>query len=157
LLVDYYHQRYQGLYIYGIPSIIDFLPILLYAALVFFATGLIDFLWHLNAAIAIYISVLCGVVAVAQVTSTLVPCFTTASPFKTPLSIFLGNMSRRVQGGISLKEAEMDDVQKLKDWLDEIGYKWLMDNTRSDEVFMEAYNARKERLQNLARASPVRN
>jgi len=122
------------------------LPVLLYTALVFFATGLIDFLWHLNEGIAIYISGLCGIVVVAHVGSTLVPCFTTASPFKTPLSNFLGNISMRVRGGEPLEKEEMNDVQHRKDYLDEIGYKWLMEHTRSEEVYLEAYNAHQEHL-----------
>jgi hypothetical protein len=117
------------------------LPVLLFAALIFFAAGLIDFLWHLNKAIAIYVSGLCGIVVVAQVTTTLTPCFTTASPFKTPLSNFLGNVSRRVRGGMPLEKKEMDDVLRLKDHLNELSYKWLMTQTLNEEVYLEAYNA----------------
>ncbi|KIM89056.1 hypothetical protein PILCRDRAFT_209819 [Piloderma croceum F 1598] len=149
--------RYQGLHVYGIPSLIDMLPVLLYTALVLFAIGLIDFLWHLNEVIAIYISCLCGIVVVAHVGSTLVPCFTTASPFKTPLSNLLGNMSRKVRGAEPLEKEEMNDVRNRKDCLDEIGYKWLMEHTRSEEVYLEAYNAHKEylHLRELSKAKSV--
>ncbi|KIM89063.1 hypothetical protein PILCRDRAFT_210551 [Piloderma croceum F 1598] len=50
--------RYQGMEKYSVAQIIGLLPLLLYGALAFFAIGLVDFLWHLNQGIAIYISVL---------------------------------------------------------------------------------------------------
>ena len=130
------------------------LPVLLYAALIFFAAGLIDFLWHLNEAIAIYVSGLCGIVVVAQVTTTLTPCFTTDSPFETSLSNFLGNMSRKVRGGMPSEKKEVDDVLRLKDHLNELSYKWLMTQTLNEEVYLEAYNARIAHL-DLKDSKPV--
>jgi hypothetical protein len=117
---------------------------MLYSAITFFAFGLVDFMWHLNEAIAIYLSVLCGIVAVFHICTTLVPCFTTASPFKTPLSNFLGNLSRRVRGGMSLEEEEMENVRKLEEYLDELAFKWLKTYTRNDGVYGQASRAQQE-------------
>jgi len=136
--------RYQGLYNFGIPSISGTLPFMLYTAITFFAFGLVDFMWHLNEGIAVYLSILCGIVAVFHIGTTLVPCFTTASPFKTPLSNFLGNLSRRVRGGKSLEEEELEEVRRLEVYLDEIAFTWLMSKTRSDDVYGEASRAQKE-------------
>lgn len=101
-------------------------------------------MWYLNEAIAIYLTVLCGIVVVFLVGTTLVPCFTTASPFKTPLSDFLGNLSMRIRGGKSLEEEEKENVKKSGVKLDEDAFTWLMNYTRNDDIYREAVRAQKE-------------
>jgi hypothetical protein len=45
-----------------------------------------------------------------------------------------------------LEKQEMDDVQRLKECLNEMSYKFLMNHTRSEEVYLEAWNAHKAHL-----------
>ncbi|KAF8895514.1 hypothetical protein BD779DRAFT_1466914 [Infundibulicybe gibba] len=138
--------RLQGLKRFHVQQIIGLLPVLLYIALLFFAIGLVDFLWHLSQAIAIYISVLCGVVAVFHIATTVTPFFTTRTPFKTPLSNLLGNLWRgMLQGKLvtrGLMEAEeLEDVEKQAEILDRRCLKWLMKTTESDAYYGTAQRA----------------
>jgi hypothetical protein len=133
---------------YYIPEIISAPPVLLYVSLGFFAIGLIDFLWHLNRGIAIYVSANCAVVIVFHVLTTSIPCFTTGSPFKTPLSNLVGNLWRgmrhwRRPTGL-IEQEELDDIDKLGDKLDENSLKWLIDHTQSEEVYEDTFKAWKE-------------
>jgi hypothetical protein len=66
-------------------------------------------------------------------------------------------MSRKVRGGEPLEKEEMNDVRDRKDCLDEIGYKWLMEHTQCEGVYLEAYNAYKEylHLRELSKAKSV--
>jgi hypothetical protein len=149
--------RYQGMQKYYIPEIIGLLPVLLYAALAFFAVGLIDFLWHLNRGIAIYVSVLCALVLIFHVGTTIIPCFTTRSPFKTPLSNLLGNLWRGARQQCHpkglMEHEERLDVDGLGDELDANSFKWLMRHTQSEEVYQEALRAEREFLRQQSKAS----
>lgn len=125
---------------------IGLLPVLLYLALVFFAVGLVDFLWHLNEGLAIYITVLCGVVVVFHTFTTVTPFFTTRTPFKTPLSNFLGNLWRgMLQGELAVKglveKEEMEAVESQTDILDQNCFKWLKESTDSAESYSIAARA----------------
>ncbi|KAF9013280.1 hypothetical protein BDQ17DRAFT_589403 [Cyathus striatus] len=91
MLLLMFFQRFQSLKNFYIDEVIGLYPLILYASLLFFAIGLIDLLWHLNKGIVIYVSVLCGIVVVFHVTTTMIPFFTTRTPFRTPLSDFLAN------------------------------------------------------------------
>jgi hypothetical protein len=139
------HQRYQGMQKYCIPGMIGVPPVLLYASLGFFAIGLIDWLWHLSRGIAIYVSVLCGLVFIFHVVTTSIPCFTTRSPFKTPLSHLVGNLwrgmrqRRRPKGLMELDERQ--DIDKHGDELDAKSLKWLIQHTQSEEVYRAALRA----------------
>jgi len=139
------HQRYQGMQKYCIPGMIGVPPVLLYASLGFFAIGLIDFLWHLNRGIAIYLAVLCGLVLIFHVVTTSIPCFTTRSPFKTPLSNLVGNLWRgiwewRRPKGL-MERDERKDIDKHGDELDARSLKWLIQHTQSEEVYLAALKA----------------
>jgi len=120
-------------------------PVLLYASLGFFAIGLIDFLWHLNRGIAIYLGVLCGLVLIFHVVTTSIPCFTTRSPFKTPLSHLVGNLWRgmwewkRPKG--LMERDERKDIDEHGDELDEKSLKWLIQHTQSEDVYLAALKA----------------
>jgi hypothetical protein len=141
--------RYQGLHRYYIPEVIGLLPVLLYLSLLFFAVGLIDFLWHLNRGIAIYVSCLCGIVVFFHLYTTVTPFFTTQSPFKTPLSILLGNLYRGLWKGRFvfkglLEEEEIGDVDRLGEELDGKSFRWLMKYTRSEEIYEDCIRAERE-------------
>jgi Family of unknown function (DUF6535) len=149
-------QRYQGLQTYCISGMIGVPPMILYLSLGSFAIGLIDFLWHLNPGIAIYVLVLCGLALIFHVVTTSIPCFTTGSPFKTPLSHLVGNlwreMRRRRRRPIDrssrfmelMEEDEWQDIEKLGATLDANGLKWLMKHAQSEEVHDEAFRAERE-------------
>ncbi|KAL0961150.1 hypothetical protein HGRIS_006122 [Hohenbuehelia grisea] len=144
--------RFRGLQRFHIPHFVGFVPILLYTALLFFGIGLIDFLWHLSQGIAIFISVLCAIVVVVHVTTTFVPLFTTRTPFKTPLSSFLGNLWRGVwKGRLAdsnlmhlMDEEEARVVAKEGEDLDYESFHWLMKTTKSVEVHQIALRAEAE-------------
>lgn len=133
---------------YYIPEVIGLHPILLYMALVFFCIGLIDFLWQINHAIAVFISIILGVVVIVYVATTIIPCFTTRSPFKTSLSIMLGDIWRGLWQGTNPKglteHEERLDVHELGDELDENSLDWLMKHTQSEHVYQEALRAERE-------------
>jgi len=140
--------RYQGMQRYRVPQMIGLLPIILYAALTFFIVGLVDFLWHLNQGVAIFITVLCVPAAAFYVTTTIIPCFTTRSPFKTSLSILLGNLWRgmwqRCHPKGLMEDEERLDADGLGDELDADSFKWLMKHTKSEEVYQLALRAERE-------------
>jgi len=141
--------RYQGLQKYYIPELIGLLPVLLYISLLFFVVGLIDYLWQLNQGIAIFVSVLCGHVAIFHIYTMITPFFTTQSPFKTPLSTLLGNLYRGLlRGRFVLKglmeNEEMRDVDRLGDKLDEKSFRWLMKNTRSEDIYEDCVRAERQ-------------
>jgi hypothetical protein len=139
---------------YCVSEMIDLLPVLLYAALVFFAVGLVDFLWQLNQGIAIYITVLCALVLAFHVGTTIIPCFTTRSPFKTPLSNLMGNLWRGIQQQCHPKglmdDEERLDVDGLGTELDANSFKWLMEHTQSQDVYQEALRAERAFLRQQA-------
>lgn len=130
---------------YYVSEMIGLLPVLLYGSLAFFAVGLVDFLWQLNRGIAIYISVLCGLVLLFHIGTTIIPCFTTRSPFRTPLSNLLGNLWRGMQQQCHpkglMEHEERLDVDGLGEELDRNSFKWLMEHTQSEEVYQEALRA----------------
>lgn len=133
---------------YHVPEIISLQPILLNTALIFFCIGLVDFLWHLNRSIAIFITVICAVVVVVYGGTTIVPCFTTRSPFKTAESGMLGDLWRGLWQGTNPKglteQEEKLDVDELGDELDENSLNWLMKHTQSEHVYQEALRAERE-------------
>lgn len=133
---------------YCIPEIIGLQPILLYMSLVFFCIGLVDFLWHLDQAIAIFISIICAVVVIVYGATTIIPCFTTRSPFKTALSDMLGDLWRGLRQGTSpkglMEQEEKLDVHELGDELDANSLDWLMEHTQSEYVYQEALRAERE-------------
>jgi hypothetical protein len=150
-------QRYQGMQRYCLPGMISAPSMILYASLGLFAVGLIDFLWNLNKGIAIYISVLCGLVLIFHVVTTSIPCFTTRSPFKTPLSNLVGNLwrgicRRRRPTGL-MEQDERQDIDGLRNELDAKSLKWLIQHTQSEEVYLMALRAARAFRQQESQAS----
>jgi hypothetical protein len=130
---------------YHVPDMIGIPLVLLYVALDFFAIGLIDFLWHLNQQIAAYISALCCLVLILHIITTLIPCFTTRSPFKTRMSMLVGNLwrgmlQRHHPTGL-MEEEEWVDIENLGGKLDANSIKWLMDHTQNELAYLVALRA----------------
>jgi hypothetical protein len=122
---------------------------LLYTSVLFFAIGLVDWMWHLNTGIAIYVTILCGLVVVFGIATTLLPMFTTRTPFKTPMSNLLGNLWRSVRRGEPcikdiMEEEEMDIVDAEGECLDEGAFRWLMKHTRDEQIYQDTIRAEKE-------------
>jgi len=137
--------RYQGMQKYCVSEMIGLLPVLLYGALTLFAIGLVDFLWQLNQGIAIYVSLLCALVLIFHVGTTIIPCFTTRSPFRTPLSHLMGNLWRGMRQQCHpkglMEHEERLDVDGLRTELDTNSFRWLMEHTQSEDVYQEALRA----------------
>ena len=94
-------------------------------------------------------TVLCGIAVIFGLFTTLLPLFTTRSPYKTPMSNLLGNLWRSVlHRELKLKgfmEAEeMDDVDAQGETLDMQSFIWLMKNTRSEETYQSTVRAERE-------------
>jgi len=143
--------RFQGIRKWHIDGLIAFLPMLLYTSVLFFAIGLVDWLWHLNTGIAIYVTILCGLVVVFGIATTLIPMFTTRTPFRTPMSYLLGNLWRGIWRGEPcirhlMEEEEMDVVDAEGEFLDEGAFRWLMKNTRDEQIYQDTIRAEKEYL-----------
>jgi hypothetical protein len=130
---------------FRIPEIIASLPMLLFTALVLFVVGLIDFLCHLNKGIAIVVSVLFGVVLIAHVVTTMLPIFTPRSPFKTPLSNWIGGLWWYMKGGSgSLYGYEMSDVDRQRARLEGECIFWIKNSTKRLKTFHDAIRAGQE-------------
>jgi hypothetical protein len=85
------------------------------------------------------------------------PCFTTRSPFKTPLSNLVGNLwrgvrKRRYPKGLVDRD-EREDVESLGRHLDENSFEWLMEHTQSEEVYVEAVKAQREYARRQSKGS----
>jgi hypothetical protein len=115
---------------------------LLYTSVLFFAVGLVDWLWHLNSDIVIYLTILCGLVVVFGIATTLLPMFTTRTPFKNPMSYLLGNLLRSVWRGEPritdlMEEEEMDIVDAQGENLDKGAFRWLMKHMRDEQIYLD--------------------
>lgn len=65
--------RYEGLIAWKVPKILSILPVLLHSSLVLFFAGLIDLLWSLNLTVAIFVTIISGVLLVFIVSTTVLP------------------------------------------------------------------------------------
>ncbi|KAK0230611.1 hypothetical protein IW262DRAFT_1339380 [Armillaria fumosa] len=87
------HQyRFQALVRYRFPSIVAMGAMLIYASIACFSIALVDFFWHSYRPIGIMLSVLIGVILSLHIFTSLQPCLSSASPFKSPLSYLLVNL-----------------------------------------------------------------
>ncbi|PFH47376.1 hypothetical protein AMATHDRAFT_67872 [Amanita thiersii Skay4041] len=80
-------MRYEGLIAWKVPSILATLPILLQLSLVLFFAGLLDFLWTLNRAVSIAVTIVVGLLLLFTFSTTLLPAIQ---------SLFPGDMNLKV-------------------------------------------------------------
>ncbi|KAK0190777.1 hypothetical protein F5146DRAFT_1045714 [Armillaria mellea] len=126
------HQyRFQALVRYRFPSIVGMGAMLIYASIACFSIALVDFFWHLYRPIGIMLAGLIGVILSLHIFTSLQPCLSSASPFKSPLSYLLVNLwlgaldGQPVMNGKSEQRENMD-VEGMKRHLDSAISHWSM-------------------------------
>lgn len=108
-----------------VAELVSVLPVVLHLALFIFVVGVVAFLWNLDRAIAVWLSVLCIILGVFYTACTLVPLWLLDCPTSTPLLavirrscvelmmsviralIVLGAMWRRVRGVVEKMEGSL--------------------------------------------------
>ncbi|KAJ7280964.1 hypothetical protein C8J57DRAFT_1000168, partial [Mycena rebaudengoi] len=81
---------------WGVPTIIDYLPVQLILALFLFFDGLVYFIWTLNTTVAIIISVWVGISTLFFLATTLLPSFFQLCAFCSPQSWLFFYISKRL-------------------------------------------------------------
>lgn len=81
--------RFDALHLWGVPDIINFLPVLLQIALVLFLAGLLMFLWSLNDVVARVITGFLAVPLTLLLSTALLPFVAASCPYKTTVTTFL--------------------------------------------------------------------
>ncbi|KAK0491191.1 hypothetical protein IW261DRAFT_1556343 [Armillaria novae-zelandiae] len=126
------HQyRFQALVHYRFPSIVGMGAMLIYASISCFSIALVDFFWHLYRPIGIMLVGLIGVILLLHIFTSLQPCLSSASPFKSPLSYLLVNLwlgaldGQPAMNGKS-EQRENLDVEGMKRHLDNAIAHWSM-------------------------------
>ncbi|KAJ7852544.1 hypothetical protein B0H13DRAFT_1485216, partial [Mycena leptocephala] len=82
---------------WGVPIIIDYLPVQLIFALFLFFAGLVYFVWTLNRTVAIITSIWVGISALFFLVTTLLPSFFELCAFCSPQSWFFFYLSKQLQ------------------------------------------------------------
>ncbi|KAJ7451222.1 hypothetical protein B0H11DRAFT_1821906 [Mycena galericulata] len=77
---------YYGLKRFNLHMVVDLVPLLLHASLLFFFSGLVAFLIPVNAVMTVIAATLLGVVAAIYAILTLLPLLYIDCPYRTPLS-----------------------------------------------------------------------
>ncbi|KAJ6462286.1 hypothetical protein C8R47DRAFT_993149, partial [Mycena vitilis] len=85
---------YYGLKRFSMHTVVDIVPLLLHASLLFFFGGLIGFLIPVNAAISFIAGILLTIVIGIYAVLTLLPLWQTDCPYHTPLSTVSWRLSR---------------------------------------------------------------
>jgi hypothetical protein len=102
---------------WGIPTIIDYLPVQLIFALFLFFAGLVYFVWTLNATVAIITSVCVGISALCFLATTFLPSFFELCAFCSPQSWLFFYLSKRLQRLFS--QPHVFEVYSFTDaWID---------------------------------------
>ncbi|KAJ7159525.1 hypothetical protein C8R46DRAFT_840704, partial [Mycena filopes] len=76
---------YYGLKKFGMDTVVEIIPLLLHASLLFFFGGLVAFLLPVNTVIAAVAAAILGTVTIIYTILTLLPLFHPDSPYRTPL------------------------------------------------------------------------
>jgi hypothetical protein len=102
---------------WGVPIIIDYLPVQLIFALFLFFAGLVYFVWTLNRTVAIITSIWVGISALFFLVTTLLPSFFELCAFCSPQSWFFFYLSKQLQRLYSERPAS--EVYSFTDtWID---------------------------------------
>ncbi|KAJ7132562.1 hypothetical protein C8R44DRAFT_50468 [Mycena epipterygia] len=86
---------YFGLRRFGMHKAVEFIPLLLHVSLLLFFAGLVAFLVPVNPVLVIMTAVLLGLIAAAYAYLTVLPIFSSDSPYRTPLSNLVWGSFRR--------------------------------------------------------------
>ncbi|KAJ6449985.1 hypothetical protein C8R45DRAFT_849372, partial [Mycena sanguinolenta] len=77
---------YYGVERFGMYALVQFIPLLMHISLLLFFVGLIAFLRPINAAVAVLAAAMLASISVAYLYLTVLPMFSSNSPYRTPLS-----------------------------------------------------------------------
>ncbi|KAJ7132538.1 hypothetical protein C8R44DRAFT_978070 [Mycena epipterygia] len=86
---------YFGLRRFGMHKVVEFIPLLLHMSLLLFFAGLVAFLIPVNRALMTMTAILLGVIAAAYAYLTVLPIFSSDSPYRTALSNVVWGLFRR--------------------------------------------------------------
>ncbi|KAJ7056096.1 hypothetical protein C8F01DRAFT_1156809 [Mycena amicta] len=81
-----YSFLYYGMRRFGMHTVVDVIPSLLHASLIFFFAGLVVFLLPVNRIIAAIVAAILAVVVCVYIVLTMLPIIQADSPYRTPLS-----------------------------------------------------------------------
>ncbi len=103
----------------------------LYIAIITFSIGLVDFFCHMYPPIGIIVASTAGVFVLLHIITSVQPCFSPDSPFKSPFSYLLANSWRgAVTGNFStpgqVELWELEDISKWKESLDDDIQRWVL-------------------------------
>ncbi|KAJ7484226.1 hypothetical protein FB451DRAFT_1028565, partial [Mycena latifolia] len=102
---------------WGVPTIIEYLPVQLICALFLFFTGLLYLVWTLNTTVAIITSVWVGISALIFLATTLLPSFFDLCAFCSPQSWFFFYLSKQIWRVFSKSQAS--ELYSFTDtWID---------------------------------------
>ncbi|KAJ6458928.1 hypothetical protein C8R47DRAFT_1162532 [Mycena vitilis] len=118
-------------------------PTLIYASFVLFFLALVVFLLELHLPTALAIIVFLGLFLVGHGLTSIIPCFTTEAPYKTPLSATLEALYRGARTGQIPNHqlsalAEIADVRQQRARIDTDILTWLATSARHVEIQEEA-------------------
>ncbi|KAI0354892.1 hypothetical protein OH77DRAFT_369572 [Trametes cingulata] len=95
--------RYENLLRWGVPQIVNMLPILVQLALVLFLSGLLVLLWSLHIAVAIVASITVGILLAFVAATAILPSIRSNCPYQGPHALLffllvqsLGSLCRRL-------------------------------------------------------------
>ncbi|KAJ7879838.1 hypothetical protein B0H13DRAFT_1580267, partial [Mycena leptocephala] len=77
---------YYGLERFGMYAMVQFIPLLLHISLLLFFAGLVAFLQPINAVATAVVAALLTLISIAYMYLTVLPMFSSDSPYRTPLS-----------------------------------------------------------------------
>ncbi|KAJ7899738.1 hypothetical protein B0H13DRAFT_1477895, partial [Mycena leptocephala] len=86
---------YFGLQRFGMHTMVQLIPLLLHISLLLFFAGLVAFLHPINAALTNVAAALLGSITTAYIYLTVLPMFSSDSPYRTPLSNMAWGFFRR--------------------------------------------------------------
>ncbi|KAJ7271216.1 hypothetical protein C8J57DRAFT_1716362 [Mycena rebaudengoi] len=114
-------------------------PTLIYASFVLFFLALVVFLLELHLPTAVAIIVLLGLFLIGHGLTSVIPCFTTEAPYKTPLSATLEALYRGARTGqMPTRQlsalAEIADVREQRNQIDKEILTWLATSARRAEI-----------------------
>ncbi|KAF7341632.1 hypothetical protein MSAN_02060700 [Mycena sanguinolenta] len=88
---------YYGVERFGMYALVQFIPLLLHISLLLFFAGLIAFLRPINAVVAMLAAAMLASISVTYLYFTVLPMFSSDSPFRTPLSNITWEFFRQLQ------------------------------------------------------------
>ncbi|KAJ7110664.1 hypothetical protein C8R44DRAFT_934383, partial [Mycena epipterygia] len=102
---------YFGLRRFGMHKVVEFIPLLLHVSLLLFFAGLVAFLHPVNTVLMIMTAVLLGLISAAYAYLTVLPIFSSDSPYRTPLSQVVWGTVRRCSALLQRQQTSLLDQE----------------------------------------------